>query len=106
MVPHTRTPLRAHRLRPLNQPHRVFVEVSERGLPVAVLELAPVPTPGASPGLAARREIESIGEVWRVDDEWWRQPICRRYVEVIMKGGKHTVLYQDLNTAEWFEQSI
>jgi len=47
-----------------------------------------------------------IGEIWRVDDEWWRQPISRRYIEVILSGGRHVVLYQDLNTGEWFEQSI
>jgi hypothetical protein len=80
-----------------------LVELGERSLPVAVLALDP--TPGASPGLAARREIEAVGEIWRVDDEWWRQPICRRYIEVLLKGGKHTVLYEDLNTREWFEQT-
>ncbi len=109
MVPHSGTPVRAHRLRPLNTPRRVFVELSEHGRPVAVLEM-PTPTPGASPGLgdgqlAIRREVEAVGEIWRVDDEWWRQPLCRRYVEVVMKGGKHTVLYQDITTNEWFEQT-
>jgi hypothetical protein len=96
------------------------VELGERGLPRAVLEQRPagaVPrnATGAETGVAVdiarstdewtRREIESVGEVWRVDDEWWRQPISRRYVEVIMKGGKHSVLYLDLNTNEWFEQT-
>ena len=105
MVPHSRTPVRAHRLRPLNAPRRVLVELSERSLPVAVLD---VPTPGAGPGYLgpARREVETVGEIWRVDDEWWRAPISRRYVEVILKGGKHTVLYHDLAADEWFEQSI
>lgn len=109
MVPHSGTPLRTHRLRPLNQPRRVLVELNARSLPIAVSE-APsrdAPTPGESPGqTATRHEVESVGEVWRVDDEWWRQPINRRYIEVVMKGGKHVVLYQDLNTEEWFEQSI
>ena len=121
MVPHPGTPVRTHRLRPLNQPRRVLVELNTRGLPVAVVEpstlgespgvmTAPAgdaPTPGESPGqTAARRGVESIGEIWRVDDEWWREPINRRYIEVVMKGGKHVVLYQDLNSHEWFEQSI
>ena len=105
MVPNTRTPVRAHRLRPLNTPRRVFVELNERSLPAAVLEpVAPPPPPGASPGLA-RREVETIGEIWRVDDEWWRAPVSRRYIEVILRGGKHTVLYQDLTNDEWFEQT-
>jgi hypothetical protein len=108
MVPNTGTPVRAHRLRPLNAPRRVFVELSERSLPVAVLEPPPgtaTPALGASPGFT-RREVETVGEIWRVDDEWWRAPISRRYVEVILKGGKHTVLYHDLVIDEWFEQSI
>src|SRR5947209_6168482 len=99
MVPDPGTPLRAHRLRPLNQPQRVFVELNERGLPVVVLEprqgrqpfhpsprpsaeaaeqrLAPDAGPG-SPETAdppIRRPVESVGEVWRVDDEWWRRPV-------------------------------
>jgi hypothetical protein len=89
----------------------VLVELSERGLPRAVLqqrqEQGPDPStpPVPDPDTWARREVETIGEVWRVDDEWWRQPICRRYIEVVMKGGKHSVLYQDLTTDEWFEQT-
>lgn len=99
MVPNTGTPVRAHRLRPLNTPRRVFVELNERSLPVAVLQ------PKAAPP-ATKRDVETIGEIWRVDDEWWRAPVSRRYIEVILLGGKHTVLYQDLTTNEWYEQSI
>jgi len=136
MVPHSRTPVRAHRLRPLNQPRAVVVELNEREMPVAVspapsprdeaTALEPLGTPpspvGAVPSGArergvggevkqalfpiGRRDVETIGEIWRVDDEWWRQPISRRYIEVILSGGRHVVLYQDLSTGEWFEQSI
>ena len=102
MVPNSGTPVRAHRLRPLNAPRPVLVELNERHLPVAVMDV-----PGADPGHPGpRREVETFGEIWRVDDEWWRAPISRRYVEVILKGGKHTVLYHDLTTDGWFEQSI
>jgi len=144
MVPHSRTPVRAHRLRPLNQPRAVVVELNEREMPVAVspapsplheaAALEPVgtppspvePAPSQSRSLRervergrgvggevkqalcpiGRRDVETIGEIWRVDDEWWRQPISRRYIEVILSGGRHVVLYQDLSTGEWFEQSI
>ncbi len=53
-----------------------------------------------------RWRVETVGEVWRVDDEWWRQPISRRYVEVVLEGGKHTVIFEDLNSGHWFMQSI
>jgi hypothetical protein len=99
------------------------VELSERGLPRAVLEPRHQPRSVTTPVTAApasnleavdegetaaewtRRDIESVVEVWKVDDEWWRQPISRRYVEVVMNGGKHTVLFVDLTTNEWFEQT-
>jgi hypothetical protein len=103
-----RAPLRAHGLRPLNTPRRVFVELSERSLPVALLEPAPgaaVLSLGSNPEVS-RRKVETIGEIWRVDDEWWRIPIARRYVEIILQGGKHVVLYHDLAKDEWYEQSI
>ncbi len=55
-------------------------------------------------GVAKR--VETVGECWRIDDEWWRDPIARRYVEVILEGGRHVMLYEDLFTGEWFLQSI
>ncbi|MBI4421515.1 MAG: hypothetical protein HY560_11885 [Gemmatimonadetes bacterium] len=93
-------------------PRRVFVELNERGLPVAISTVRRFD--GSTVGeieitrtaeLPNRRTVEAIGEVWRVDDEWWRQPICRRYVEVMFEGGKHAVLYQDQIAGEWFEQT-
>jgi len=51
-----------------------------------------------------RWRVEAVGEVWRVDDEWWRQPVSRRYFDVVLEGGKHVVLYQDLTTGQWWLQ--
>jgi hypothetical protein len=50
--------------------------------------------------------VEAIKEVWRVDDEWWRAEISRRYVEVIFTSGKHVALFEDLMTGNWFMQNI
>ncbi len=92
MVTNTRTQVRAHRLRPLNLPRPVNVVLNERGLPIAITRDG------------KRKEVEKIGEVWRVDDEWWRDPITRRYVETILEGGRRVVVYEDQRTGEWFEQ--
>ncbi len=92
MVTNTRTPVRAHRLRPLNLPRPVNVVLNERGLPIAIIRDR------------KRKEVEKIGEVWRVDDEWWRDPIARRYVEVILEGGRRLVVYENQQTGEWFAQ--
>ena len=49
--------------------------------------------------------IETILEFWRIDDEWWRQLISRRYFAVILQGGARVVLFEDLITSEWFIQT-
>jgi hypothetical protein len=50
------------------------------------------------------KAVETIIETWYVDDEWWRERIARRYVEVILEGGKHVVLYEDLTGSGWYLQ--
>ena len=58
---------------------------------------------GAAPG-GAGKGVEEVVEEWRIDDEWWRTPIHRRYVEVVLEGGAHVVLFEDVITGEWFLQ--
>jgi hypothetical protein len=88
----------------------VEVELDRHRRPKAVLGGGePGGTGAAEPGpaLAAgsnRYAVEAIGEVWRVDDEWWRQPISRRYFDVVLQGGKHVVLFEDLTTHQWWMQ--
>ena len=93
MVAPARAPLRPDRLRAINEPSEVTVEVDEDGLPA---------TAGRPDGQIAR--IESVNETWRIDDEWWRQMISRQYFEVMMEGGKRMVLFQDLINGKWFAQ--
>jgi len=49
--------------------------------------------------------VEAILESWRIDDEWWRQQITRRYFEVLLEGGGRVVLFEDLGSGEWFVQT-
>lgn len=103
MVAHSRAPVRVDRLRALNRPRRVTVELNERGRPAVIRRQDDIRQNGRT---AATCRIEAIGEIWRVDDEWWRKPISRQYVDVMLEGGGHVVLYQDLVTGEWFEQRL
>jgi len=48
--------------------------------------------------------VETVLETWRLDDEWWRMPISRRYYEVVIEGGRRMMLFQDLITGRWFSQ--
>jgi hypothetical protein len=50
------------------------------------------------------RTVEDVGEIWRIDDEWWRSPITRRYIEVGLKGGGRVVLFENMTTGEWWIQ--
>lgn len=129
MVPSSRTPLRPDRLRALNLPSAVEVGIDAWGLPTWVVEndgtaerrndgtdigstterRSAIP-PGMGGGEDGDRRmgksgrVEEVAEQWVVQDEWWRTPIHRRYVEVVLEGGAHVVLFEDLTTGEWFMQ--
>ncbi len=94
MVAHSRAPVRTDRLRSLNAPEPVVVELVANE-PRAVRR---------SKGNGGGQSVETVLETWRIDDEWWRQPISRRYYEVVLEGGKRVVLFRDLMTEAWFEQ--
>jgi len=89
---------RNDRLRALNVPRAVTVELDDGGLPVRIRE-------GGRGKGEGWQSVASVGDVWRLDDEWWRRLIARRYVEVILEHGGRMVLYEDLVTGEWFGQT-
>jgi hypothetical protein len=73
----------------------VQVDVDASGIPRAVRR---------SKNEGGGQAVESVLESWRIDDEWWRRPIVRRYWEVLLNGGKRVILFEDLPTSEWFIQ--
>jgi hypothetical protein len=80
-------------------PEPVTVELDGERAPVVVHH-----SPDTPDTRGAGKRVEAIGESWRVEDEWWRQPISRRYVEVVLEGGGRVVLYEDLISGEWWVQ--
>src|SRR6266550_641685 len=95
MVAHSRAPVRTDRLRALNVPEPVRVELDAVGRPTAVRR---------SGGQETKAAVETILDTWRMDDEWWRQPISRRNFAVVLEGGQRVVLFEDLVTGDWFAQ--
>ena len=81
------------RLRPLGQPTLVVVRTVENGGPTHV----------RLPGKPART-VEALRESWRIDDEWWRQPISREYHIVVLDDGRNLTLYHDLLDGTWYAQ--
>jgi hypothetical protein len=81
------------RLRPLNRPRPLRVEAGEDGRPTAVW-------------LSGHRHaVEAVLEVWRIDDEWWRQrPVSRVYYSLLLENGRTTTVYRDLVSGRWARQ--
>jgi len=114
MVSPARAPLRTDRLRALNAPRLVTVELNADGAPSKVWRsrdngggqetTAAVKDNGGGQETTAA-VVETVLEMWRIDDEWWRQLISRRYFAVIFEGGTRVVLFENLVTGEWFMQT-
>jgi hypothetical protein len=85
-------PVEESAIRVLNLPRQLEVEADEQGVPRAVWVGD------------AWLQVEAIGDVWRIDDEWWRERITRRYFRVTLAAGSIRTIYQDLATGEWYEQ--
>ena len=76
--------------RRLNLPLPATVRADERGRPLAV----------------DGRAVDAVRESWVVEDRWWTEaPLRRRYWEVLVAGGRNTVVFRDLEEGAWYEQA-
>jgi hypothetical protein len=92
MVQNTGKALHAETCKPLNLPEQITVE-EKNGLPYALRE-------------KCRKLITSIDDMWRVDDEWWRQePLSRLYFAVTLASGHRPVIFKNLQDNHWYRQS-
>lgn len=92
MVTTTRETAGVGALRPLNAPVAVRVE-ADAGWPLAVW------------ARGARKPVAAVDDVWRVEDEWWReQPVRRTYMEVLLDDGRRLTLFRDDAQGKWFRQ--
>ncbi|WP_294085637.1 hypothetical protein [Sphaerobacter sp.] len=51
-----------------------------------------------------RYRVTQVRDAWRIDDEWWRNPISRRYYQLVLDNGSLRTVYHDLITDTWYEQ--
>jgi len=82
----------AKELRALNQPRPVQVLVDPVGVPEGLF------------WRGRKSRIDFVKEQWRIDDEWWRRPISRRYFQVVLTTGVLITLYHDMQEDQWFLQ--
>jgi len=92
MVQDPGTAAGAGRFRPLNAPQPIAVEASLQGDPQAVV------------WRGTYRRVQAIRERWRIDDEWWRDEIARRYFVVELEGGRRITVFHDLVRDTWYSQ--
>jgi hypothetical protein len=79
---------RERRLR-LNLPQRCQVETTSDGQPLRI----------------DGRAVESVRERWLIDEGWWTDtPVRRRYTELVLDGGRLTVVFEDLRGGGWYRQ--
>ena len=69
------------------------VEADGRGWPVAVL------------WQGTYRRVRVIHDTWRIDDEWWRDEIARRYFVTELEGGRRVTIFRDVVGDAWFGQA-
>lgn len=83
------------RLKPLGAPRGAQVILDEAGAPVAV---------GVGRRSARPKRIAAVRERWRIDDEWWRRPLSRDYLSVVLEDGRALILYLDRIEGGWWVQ--
>ena len=92
MVTDPRTTTGTPRLRPLNEPRILEVDAAPNGDPKAVL------------WKGNYLRVIALRDSWRIDDEWWRDEISRRYFVADLESGRQLTLYYDLLEDAWFAQ--
>jgi len=77
---------------PLYVPIEIRVAASEKGVPgIVILK-------------GRRRRVAYIRNMWRIDDEWWREEISRRYFDLELGDGSVATVFQDLVSGRWYQQ--
>lgn len=82
------------RIRPLNLPRPVYVDIDEEGRPLIV----------TLPDRNALAVIDLVRS-WRIDEGWWRErPVSRVYWQCVLEDGQFLTMFQDLLDGRWWRQ--
>lgn len=77
---------------PVGIPREIKVIADDGGGPVAVVLDS------------GQRRVARITNVWRIDDEWWREEISRLYFQVELDDGYIITIFHDLISDKWYRQ--
>lgn len=51
-----------------------------------------------------RKRVVRVQNTWRIDDEWWREEVSRRYCELQLENGSIVTVFRDLVSGKWYRQ--
>ena len=93
MVPNTGEKANVNSSRSLNAPSPLEIVIDSERLPAKIK-------------IRDRwKSVTGIQDIWRIDDEWWREEvISRMYYMCILKDEEAVVVFQDLTTNNWYRQ--
>lgn len=90
-------PAAPNALRFLNQPRPIHV-IAERRPDTA----GPIPIAILQDGYT--QPVERLEDTWLLEDEWWRQRICRRYFRLTLADGLGLTVYHECTGDAWYVQ--
>ncbi len=50
-------------------------------------------------------KVKVVLNMWRIDDEWWRQPVSRLYFHLECENGTRLTVFKDLVHRRWYRQN-
>jgi hypothetical protein len=51
-----------------------------------------------------RLAVAEVLDVWLVEDDWWRAPVARRYVRLLLADGRPLTVFEDKIDGGWYLQ--
>lgn len=92
MVKNSGTTSRPHRLRALNEPRPIQINM-DNDRPIILHENN------------TRYQVTQIQDTWIIQDEWWRQEMFRQYYYLLLDNGTRRTVFHDRITDLWYEQT-
>lgn len=80
------------KIRMLNEPTPIKVTVNQDGEPVTVVHRGTM------------RRVTRVLDQWRIDDEWWREPVSRMYFQLEYDSAPSDTIFHDLIGDKWYWQ--
>ena len=77
---------------PLYLPREIEVSTDSSGFPEVIV------------WKGRQGRVAAISNIWRIDDDWWRDEISRMYFEVELRNGQVMTIFHDLASGKWYQQ--